>query len=67
LRKTIDTIIRLAHRSHKSAQGINLVLARVPPVLVHLADGDLHAGVVFGFDYAVGGAAFAGNVAGKKQ
>ena len=63
LRQTIDAIIRLAHRPHKPAQGIHLVLVRVPPVLVHLADGDLHRGVVFGFDDAVGCAAFAGDVA----
>lgn len=40
-----------------------MVLARVPPVFVHFADGDLHRGVVFGFDDAVGGGAFAGDVA----
>ena len=63
LRKPIQTIIPLAHRPHKPAQGINLVLPGVPPVLVHLAHGNLHGAVVFGFDYAACCGAFAGDVA----
>lgn len=65
LRQPIQTIIALAHRADKAAEGIDLVLARVPAILVDFADGDLHAGVVFGFDDAVRGAAFAGDIAGK--
>jgi hypothetical protein len=63
LTQPIQRIITLAHRAHEAAQRIDLVLARVASVFVHLADGDLHRGVVFGFDDAVGGAAFAGDVA----
>ena len=54
------------HRPHEATQRIHLVLARVPAVLVHFADGDLHGGVVFGFDDAVCRAAFAGDVAGRR-
>lgn len=63
LRQPIQTIIPLSHRPHEATQRIDLVLARVAPVLIHLPDGDLHGGVVFGFDDAVRGGAFAGDVA----
>ncbi len=63
LRQPVHTIIALPHTPHESAQRIRLVLASVAAVLVHLANGDLHRGVVFGFDNAVGGATFAGDVA----
>lgn len=63
LRQPIQTIIPLAHRPHEAAQRVDLVFARVAPVLIHFADGDLDGGVVFGFDDAVCGGAFAGDVA----
>ena len=63
LRQTIQRIIPLAHSPHKAAQGIHLVLARVPAILVYFADGDLHGGVVFGFYDTICCATFAGNVA----
>lgn len=63
LAEPVDAIVRLAHGPHEAAQRVHLVLARVPPVLVHLADRDLHAAVVLGLDDAVRRAAFAGDVA----
>jgi hypothetical protein len=63
LAQPVQRIVALAHRAHEAAQCVDLVLARVAAVLVHFADGDLHRGVVLGFDDAVGGAAFAGDVA----
>lgn len=63
LRQSIQRVIALAHGAHKAAQSVYLVFARVPSIFVHFADGDLHRGVVFGFDDAIGGGAFAGNVA----
>lgn len=63
LRQTIQRIIPLAHRPHETTQRINLVLTRVPAVLVYFADGNLHGGMVFGFDDAVCCGAFTGNVA----
>jgi hypothetical protein len=59
----IQRIIALAHGAHKPAQRKRVVLAQVAAVLVDFGDGDLHRGVVFGFDDAVGGRAFAGDVA----
>jgi hypothetical protein len=63
LRQPVQTIISFGSGSHKSAQRVHLVLARVAAGLVDFADADLHAGVIFGFDDAVRGAAFAGDVA----
>lgn len=63
LRKTVKRVISLAASAHKSAERIDAVLAGVATVLVNVADGDLHRGVVVGFDDAVGSAAFAGDVA----
>ena len=64
LRQPVQTVVALAHRADEAAQRVDLVLARVAAVLVHLADGNLHRGVVFGFDDPVGRGAFAGDVAG---
>lgn len=64
LRQPIQTVVALAHGPHEPAQRVDLVLPRVAAVLVDLADGDLHRGVVFGFYDAVGRGAFAGDVAG---
>lgn len=64
LRQPVQAVVALAHRPHEAAQRVHLVFARVAPVLVDFADGDLHGGVVFGFDDAVGCGAFAGDVAG---
>lgn len=63
LGKTVEGVISLAASAHKSAERIDAVLAGVAAVLVNVADGDLHGGVVVGFDDAVGSAAFAGDVA----
>lgn len=63
LRQPVHAVVALAHGAHKAAQRIRLVLARVAAVLVHLADADLHRGVVLGLDDAVRGAALARDVA----
>ncbi len=65
LAQAVQRIVTLAHGAHEAAQRVDLVLARVPSVLVDLSDGDLYGSVVFGFDDAVGGAALAGHVAGE--
>lgn len=63
LRESVQRIVALGSRPHESAECVHLVLARVTAVLINLADGDLYAGVVLGFDDAVCGAAFAGDIA----
>ena len=63
LRKSVEGVVALGARPHEAAQRIDLVLACVAAVLIDLADADLYARVVFGLDDAVGGAAFAGDVA----
>ena len=65
--KPVQRVIALATRTNKPTESINLIFASVTAVLVNLANGDLHRGVVIGFDDAVGGAAFAGDVARKKN
>lgn len=67
LAQPIQTIVPFTHRSHEAAQRVDLVLARVPPVLVHFAHRYLYGGVVLGFDDATGGRAFAGDVAVEKK
>ena len=64
LRQPVQTVVALAHGAHEAAQGVDLVLARVAAAVVDFADGDLHRGVVLGFDDAVRRRAFAGDVAG---
>ena len=64
LRQSVDAIVTLGPRPHESAESICLVLACVAAVLVDLADADLYAGVVLGFDDSVCCRAFAGDVAG---
>lgn len=66
LRQSVQRIVRLAARAHKAAQSVHLVLASVVTVLIDLADGDLHGGVVVGLDNAVGRAALARDVAIRK-
>lgn len=63
LGQSVQGVIALGSRPHESAQGVDLVLAGVAAVFVNLADAELDTGVVFGFDDAVGRAAFAGDVA----
>lgn len=63
MRKAVKRVVSLAASAHKSAERIDAVLAGVAAVLVNVADGDLHRGVVVGLDDAVGSAAFAGDVA----
>jgi hypothetical protein len=65
LGKAVEGIVRLGARAHEAAERVDLVLARVAAVLVDLADADLHAGVVLGFDDAVCCAALAGDIAVK--
>ena len=65
LRKTVDTVVALAHGAHEAAQRVHLVLARVTSIGVDLADRDLHGAVVLGLDDAVRCAALAGDVAVK--
>ena len=65
--KPVQRIIALATRTDKPTESINLIFASVTTVLVNLANGDLHGGVVVGFNNAIGGAAFAGDVARKKK
>lgn len=65
LRQSVQGIVALAHGPYESAQGVDLVLARVSAVLINLADGDLDRCVVLGLDDAVGGAALAGDVTVK--
>jgi len=62
LRQPVQAVIALGSRSHEAAKCIDLVLARVAACLVDLSNGNLHAGVVFGFDDAVGCAALTGDV-----
>lgn len=63
LGKAVEGVVALAARADEAAQSVRLVLAGVAAVLVNLADGDLHRGVVVGLDDAVGCAALAGHVA----
>ena len=63
LRQPIQAIIPLPHRPHKPAQRIHLVLPRVPTILIDFSDRDLHRRVVFGFNYAIGGATLPGDIA----
>lgn len=67
LREAVEAIVALAHGAHEAAQGVDLVLARVPAVLVDLANGKLDRRVVLGLDDAVGRRALAGDVAGGKD
>lgn len=68
LGEAVQGVIALATGTDEAAQSVGLVLAGVATVLVDLADGDLHGGVVVGLDDAVGGAALAGDVAvGESQ
>jgi hypothetical protein len=62
LRQAVQTVIAFGPRPHEPAQRVHLVFARVAARLVDFAHGDLHAGVVFRFDYAVRGRAFARDV-----
>ena len=62
LGQAVDGVVGLAHGADEAAEGVGLVLASVPAVLVHLCDRDLHAGVVLGLDDAVGRRALARDV-----
>jgi hypothetical protein len=42
LRQPIEAVVPLGARPHKPTQRIHLVLARVPAVVVDLANRDLH-------------------------
>lgn len=62
LRQPIERIVPFAHSTHKPTEGVDLIIASISPGLVHFANRDLYAGVIFGFDDPVGGGAFAGDV-----
>ncbi|EMC99823.1 hypothetical protein BAUCODRAFT_56346, partial [Baudoinia panamericana UAMH 10762] len=59
LRQPVHAVVALTHRPYEPTKRVHLIVAGVPAVLVHLADADLHAGVVLGFDDAVGCGALA--------
>ena len=63
LRQAVEGVVALAHGADEAAEGVGLVLAGVPAVLVDLANGELDRGVVLGLDDAVGRRALAGDVA----
>lgn len=67
LGQAVERVIALAAGADEAAQSVGVVLAGVAAVLVNLADGELNRGVVVGLDDAVGGAALARDVAGKKE
>ena len=46
LRQAIKRIIRLPHRSYESTHRVCLILSRIAPVLVDLADAQLDGGVI---------------------
>ena len=51
MRKSVQSIVTLAHRPNETADGVDVVLARnSPTVLVNLGDGDLDGAVVLGLD-----------------
>lgn len=63
LGQSVQSIVALTHRSHETAEGVDVVLSLdLSAVLVDLGDGDLDGGVVLGLDDAVGGAALSGDV-----
>lgn len=64
--QSVDAVVALSSRPHKSTESIGLVLAGVSTVLIDLADRDLYGGVVLGFDDSVGCTAFSGDVAKTK-
>lgn len=66
--QAIHGIVALAHSAHEAAEGIHLVLARDgTAILVNLCDRNLDRTVVLGLDDAIGGAAFARDVAGERE
>ena len=67
LRQAVQSIVALTHGTDETAEGVDVVLAGDgTAVLVNLGDGDLDRAVVLGLDDAVGGAALAGDVTGRK-
>jgi hypothetical protein len=67
LRQSVQAVVALGAAAHEAAERVDLVLAGVVTRFVDFADADLHGGVVFGFDDAVCGGAFAGDVAVRKR
>lgn len=63
LRQSVQAVVALSAAAHEATERVHLVLAGVAARLVDFADADLDGGVVFGFDDAVCGGAFAGDVA----
>jgi hypothetical protein len=67
LGEAVERVVSLATGTHKSAQSVDLVVAGVAAVLIDVANSQLDGGVVVGLDDAVGGRAFAGDVAVRKE
>lgn len=66
--QAVDGVVALAHGADETAEGVHVVLAGDgTAVLVNLGDRNLDGTVVLGLDDAVGGAALAGDVAGKSK
>lgn len=63
MRQPVQAIVAFPPGAHKAAERICLVFARVPAVLIHLSNRDLHRGVVLGRDQAVGGTALPRDIA----
>lgn len=66
LGEAVHAVVALAHCAHEAAKRVDLVLASVTAVLVHLGDADLNRAVVLGLDDAVGRAALAGDVPAQR-
>lgn len=68
LRKPVHRVVALAHRPHKAAEGIDVVLALDgPAVLGDFRNGDLDGRMVLGLDDAICSAALARDVAGRSN
>ena len=59
LRQPVQRIVALAPGPNEPGQGVGRAVIGVAAVLVNLSDGDLHGGMVFGLDDAVGRRALA--------
>jgi hypothetical protein len=63
LRQPVQAVVALGATAHEAAERVNLVLPGVAACLIDFADANLDRGVVFRFDDAVRGGAFARDVA----
>jgi hypothetical protein len=67
LGEAVHAVVALAHCAHEAAKRIDLVLAGVTAVLVHLGNADLNRAVILGLDDAVGRTALAGDVPTQRE